>query len=186
LSLDLNERSGWPEELLELLKRHPRSGWRAAPSPIARFWLERHDAFRRRAAELEALIDDYRADRLVAGELAMRTAPGLQILLGELHGHHQIEDFHYFPHFRTVEPRLARGFDALAKDHEMMHASIESVIESFNAVAAALGSGSDIASQVERAVAEAFVEASMALQRRLARHLDDEEDLIIPLMLEHD
>jgi hypothetical protein len=184
VSLDLDERSGWPEELLALLKRHPRSGWRHAPSAVARFWLERHDAFRRHAAELDALIGDYRAERLGAGELAMRVAPRLQSLLGELHGHHQIEDFHYFPHFRTAEPRLTRGFDALGKDHETLHASIESVIEGFNALAAAVGSGTG--AEAERSIAQAFAEASITLHCRLVRHLDDEEDLIIPVMLERD
>ena len=47
----------------------------------------------------------------------MTAGPRLQTLLGNLHGHHQIEDHHYFPVFRQAEPRLAAGFGLLANDH---------------------------------------------------------------------
>ena len=184
MSFDLDQRTGWPEELLGLLKQFPRETWRVHTSPVAQFWLERHDAFRREAETLEAMTNEYRAERVATREFAVKSAPRLQNMLGHLHGHHQIEDFHYFPHFRTAEPRLERGFETLEKDHRTLHEGIEQVVETFNALAAALGEqpGADLDAQ--RRAGERYVEASLLLYRRLARHLDDEEDLIIPLMLD--
>ena len=36
--------------------------------------------------------------------------------LWQLEQHHQVEDHHYFPLFRRVEPRLAPGFELLESD----------------------------------------------------------------------
>ena len=184
LSFDLDERTGWPEELLVLLKEHPRETWRARPSPMAQFWLEKHDAFRRESETLEAMTIEYREERLGTQEFMMRSAPRLQNLLGHLHGHHQVEDFHYFPHFRAAEPRLARGFETLEKDHRTLHEGIEQVVETFNALAAAFGEEPGADRDAQRRASERYVEASLMLYRRLVRHLGDEEDLIIPLMLD--
>lgn len=182
MSFELDERSGWPQEWLELLERHPRDTWRTSASAVARFWLDRHDAFRRQAAVLAALAADHRAGRLGAAELTARAAPALWNLLAPLDGHHQIEDVHYFPHFREAEPRLARGFDALERDHAALHADIEQVVRRFNTLSAAAAEGAG--DSVLRSGAEAYIDASLQLERRLSRHLDDEEDLVIPVMLE--
>ena len=48
-------------------------------------------------------------DRSSAAQLAVIAAPRLRGLIAAMHGHHQIEDFHYFPAFRRTEPRLAAG-----------------------------------------------------------------------------
>jgi hypothetical protein len=40
------------------------------------------------------------------GELAAVSAPRLRAMVGHLHGHHEIEDYHYFPTFRE-EPACA-------------------------------------------------------------------------------
>lgn len=183
LSFDLDERTGWPEELLVLLKQYPRDTWRAHSSPIARFWLDKHDGFRREAQALEAMTNEYRAERVESKAFAVQVAPRLQNMLGHLHGHHQIEDFHYFPHFKTAEPRLARGFETLAQDHGTLHAGIENVVQTFNDFASTLAEQGAADTDAQRRAGERYVEASLLLYRRLTRHLGDEEDLIIPVML---
>ncbi|HEX7081708.1 MAG TPA: hemerythrin domain-containing protein [Gammaproteobacteria bacterium] len=183
MSLDIDERAGWPEELLDLLRRYPRETWRARGSAIAQFWLERHDAFRRQCDALESLAAEYRAERLDARRFAASTAPALQNLLAHLHGHHQIEDFHYFPYFRAAEPSLARGFETLERDHQTLHAGMAAVVEAVNALLGAVAASEHDRHHV-RGAAERYSDASLLLIRRLARHLDDEEDLIIPLMLD--
>ena len=50
--------------------------------------------------------------------------PLLDAHLGHLHGHHRLEDQHYFPAMRRAEPRLDKGFDLLAADHERIDASV--------------------------------------------------------------
>lgn len=182
MSFDLDERRGWPDEWLVLLERHPRDTWRTSSSAVAHFWLERHDAFRRQGAAVAALAGDYRTSRLTPAELAARSAPVLWSLLAPLDGHHQIEDFHYFPYFRETEPRLAAGFESLERDHVVLHASIEDVVRRFNALTAA--AEQDAMSSAQHRAADAYIDASLQLERRLTRHLDDEEDLVIPVMLE--
>src|SRR5688572_24193401 len=113
LSADAN--GSWPAELRFLLERHPRATWPNAGSASVAFWLQVHDRLRRDAAGLDAATEDYRSGRSSPVELAVVAAPRLRGLVAAMHGHHQIEDFEYFPEFRRAEPRLAAGFDRLER-----------------------------------------------------------------------
>jgi hypothetical protein len=184
LSIDLDQRTGWPDELRVLLKLHPRESWSAKPTPLAQFWLEVHASFRRECEALEARTADYRAERLSPQQFGLWAAPRVQNLISHLHGHHQIEDYHYFPSFRLAEPRLAAGFEALEKDHATLNAGIDDVVDTVNTFIAALRVAETGDAGAQKHAADRFVGSSMLLYRRLGRHLDDEEDLIIPLMIE--
>ena len=100
--------------------------------------------------------------------------------LWQLEQHHQVEDHHYFPLFRRAEPRLAPGFELLERDHGALHTAIGGVIERANAVLASEAPGPD----AFRADLARFSDAQIDLGRALIRHLHDEEDLVIPLLLE--
>jgi hypothetical protein len=180
----LDQRAGWPPELRVLLERYPRETWSQSASPLAQFWLDKHDAFRRYGQMLVAAADDYREGRTAPAELAAWSVPRLQGFLGGLHGHHQIEDFHYFPAFRAAESRLAAGFDVLANDHELLHRGIVDVVETVNAFVAAIREGPSEHADAQRETADRYARSCELLYRRLCRHLDDEEDLIIPVMLD--
>jgi hypothetical protein len=183
LSDEPRTEDGWPPELTFLLARHPRPSWPVHASPSVAFWLQVHDHLRRDAAGLETTADDYRAARLSTSQLAVVAAPRLRGLIASLHGHHQIEDFHYFPVFRRTEPRLAAGFDRLAADH----------VEIARDVSAALAALAELRAAAERAVelrhaslaAQRCIAASSELCRHLCRHLADEEALVVPLLIEH-
>ncbi len=151
---------------------------------MAQFWLEKHDSFRRLAAELEAAAADHRAERSTPRELSIWAAPRLQHFIAYLHGHHQIEDYHYFPAFQAAEPRLARGFETLGRDHETLAADIADVAGAIDALVGAVRV--QAAAEVQRLSGLRYAEASLRLCARLLRHLDDEEDLIIPLMIDRD
>jgi len=164
-----------------LLVRHPRSTWPVNGTSSVAFWLEVHDHLRRDAAGLEATLDDYVASRLSAVQLAVVAAPRLRGLIASLHGHHQIEDFNYFPAFRRTEPRLAVGFDRLEADH----------IETARDVTVALATLAELRTAVQaeqkhpQLAAQRFIAASSDLCRHLRRHLTDEESLVVPLLIEH-
>ena len=64
--------------------------------------------------------------------------PLLQQHLGHLHGHHRLEDTHYFPQFRVMEPRIGSGIDLLENDHESLHRAID-VLEELTRRLASLG-----------------------------------------------
>jgi iron-sulfur cluster repair protein YtfE (RIC family) len=106
--------------------------------------------------------------------------PRLQFLLSQLNVHHQIEDQHYFPIFRAAEERLARGFDVLEADHHAIHADMAATAQTANALLQALAAKADAL----RRCGDDYAAASGTLLKGLMRHLDDEEDLIVPLILD--
>jgi len=175
-------RSGLSEELRFLTRRHPRESWpdRARLGALARFWLQRHQAFREldriiRSGTQDALDRHHEPDRLRAW-----LGRHLQVLLWQLEEHHQVEDLHYFPLFRRLEPRLHAGFELLERDHAALHEALAQIAARANAVLAP-GNGDAAAF---RGHLERYLDAQRALGQSLLRHLDDEEDLVIPLLLE--
>jgi hemerythrin-like domain-containing protein len=180
--LDLARRSGWPEDLRVLVSRYPREQWagHANLGEMARFWLSRHAMFRELTAMIRQIETEFRAGRLPAAQFAGAFVPRLQFLLSQLEVHHQIEDYHYFPIFRAADARLARGFDVLEGDHHAIHADMAATAETANALLRALSSDADAL----RRCGDDYTAASAALLKGLIRHLDDEEDLIVPLILD--
>jgi iron-sulfur cluster repair protein YtfE (RIC family) len=137
-----------------------------------------HGGFRAHQAEMAAMIGAWRADTLDIPALHRALIPALQQFLQHLDGHHRIESGHYFPALQQLEPRIAAGIDLLDRDHDAIHAHIEAMVESGRALHQAVtGATPDAADRVERL---ADVLALAAPQ--LARHLDDEEEIVIPLI----
>jgi len=163
-----------------LARLHPRETWleRADLGHTARFWLQRHAMFR----QLDAIIRD-------GTEAALQAEPDdpafgpwlahyLRVFLGQLEEHHQVEDAYYFPVFRRVEPRLVAGFALLERDHEALHAAIGRIALRANAVL-----GRERVADARTGLAR-FHDSQTLLGRDLIQHLDDEEDLVVPLLLE--
>lgn len=182
---DIDRRSGWPDELCALLDKFPRASWQQNMTPLAQFWIHKHDDFRGLCSTLQTAVDDFRERPDDPEVFAKRVASRSHYLVSLLHGHHQVEDFHYFPAFRAAEPRLGRGFDVLASDHELLHENGVSVIEALNAFRLTLDESGQAATDSQRRAADHYIEANCLLCTRVVRHLDDEEDLVIPLMLAH-
>jgi hypothetical protein len=180
--LALASRSGWPEDLRVLLERYPREQWEghANLGEMARFWLSRHAMFRELATMIEDISARFRDGSLPAAEFPRQFVPRLQFLLSQLGTHHQIEDLHYFPIFQAADKRLARGFDVLEGDHHAIHADMAATAEAANALLRALTSKDAALGQR----GDEYANASGALIKGLVRHLDDEEDLIVPLILD--
>jgi len=180
--LDLDRRAGLPAEWLYLCERHPRARWpgHAGLGMTAQFWLDRHDGFRRLGAALDQATQRFLGGGQQADDFQGWFVPRLQMLLGELHGHHQVEDHHYFPVFRRMEPGLAAGFELLDRDHKLLHADLYATADAANAFLQALARSP----QDAEAPGAAYAETSTRLLNRMLRHLDDEEDLVIPLLIE--
>lgn len=181
-ALDLASRAGWPDDLRVLIARYPREQWdtHANLGEMARFWLSRHAMFRELAATTEAVTAQFRSGQVAAADFPQLFVPRLQFLLSQLDVHHQIEDRHYFPIFRAADERLARGFDVLEEDHHAIHAAMAATAETANALLRALQGDADVLCRC----GDDFADASGGLIRGLVRHLDDEEDLIVPLILD--
>ena len=181
-SLDLERRAGLPADLLHLLAKYPRESWAGHDNVhgLASMWLQRHDMFRELGGLLTGAIGDYREGRTDARAFAGFFAPRLRFFLGQLDGHHQVEDMHYFPAFARAESRLKRGFDILDKDHHLIHDALERNAETANAFLRALSADEDRL----RFAADGYTAENQRLVAMLARHLADEEDLIVPLVLD--
>lgn len=187
--LDLDRRDGLPEPLRVLLAERPREGWREDPhfDGLVSFWLERHLMFRRLLEAMTAETREALAPagavpeaRLWAGRLSRRGGMFVQ----ELHGHHMIEDQHYFPRLAALEPRLERGFEILDRDHQALDLWLGRFVEAANAGIGAATAEDTPAPAMRDAVGG--VEAELIrLTRLLDRHLSDEEDLIVPVILRH-
>ncbi|WP_332306624.1 hemerythrin domain-containing protein [Sphingomonas sp. PAMC 26617] len=107
--------------------------------------------------------------------------PRFNHFLQHLEGHHGIEDSLYFPKFRALDPRMERGFDVLESDHELIHSALIGALDGARDLVAALPRG---AASVQDA-SNRYADATDRLMALLARHLADEEDLVIPAMLQH-
>lgn len=179
---DLLTRPGLPDDLRWLVERYPRENWQGHTNigGMANMWLQRHAMFRELGGMLTAGIGDYREEKLAAPEFARWFAPRLRFFLQQLEGHHQVEDMHYFPVFAEAEKRLKRGFDILDSDHHAIHEALERNAEAANAFFRALQENEDR----QRYAADAYADENARLVAMLTRHLDDEEDLIIPLILD--
>lgn len=176
----LDRRDRLPDALRELLQDYPRDIWESHANfdGLTRFWLERHLMFRELLDKLEQGAEaalDRRIDPQLYRHQTQRLAG---MFLNQLHGHHMIEDHHYFPQLSALEPKLERGFAILDADHHALDAHIHGLAETTNVMLRA-----DIAAF--EAETGALHTALRGFGRFLDRHLTDEEDLIVPVILKH-
>jgi iron-sulfur cluster repair protein YtfE (RIC family) len=178
--ISLAVRSGLPDALRVLVEEYPREGWESHPNltGLIRFWLERHLIFRRIQGllieETRGLIDGDRDPDAYARRLARLG----NSFLGDLHGHHTIEDVHFFPRLQRLDARIASGFDLLEADHHEIDPRLQTLADRANAVLTAVREGAPTAQGAGRLEAEL-----VGLQAY--RHLTDEEELVVPVILAH-
>jgi hemerythrin-like domain-containing protein len=179
---DLENRAGWPADLRVILEKYPREQWaeHINLAGMARFWLDIHDGFRRAGATLRGSSNEFREGLITPQRFRSWYAPRLQTFLGHLEGHHQIEDYQMFPIFTAAEPRLARGFDVLESDHGIIHEAMDRMADTANAFMRVDAADRD----AMRRAADDYVAVSDRLMKLLDRHLGDEEELVIPLILD--
>ena len=181
-NLALADREKLPDALRVLLAEYPRDAWEADPGfdGLIRFWLDRHLMFRRLMGEMrsgtEALLDHKTApDRFSA----MVSRYGGMFVNG-LHEHHTIEDTYYFPKLVTMDARIEKGFAILDKDHHDIDAFLAAFVDRANEL---IQTGAD--RNKLQTVAGAFQIELTNLERLLDRHLIDEEELIVPVILRY-
>ncbi len=177
----LDSRKGLPPHLRYLLDAYPRADWEGHENfdGLIRFWLDRHGMFREILSRLkggtEALLDS----RIDPARHRNEVGRYGNLLLGELHGHHQIEDFHYFPKLIGLEGgRLADGFELLETDHRDLDGHIQALAQTANTyLQSGEGTARDAGGQLDTALDGFGV--------FLDRHLTDEEELVVPVILKH-
>jgi iron-sulfur cluster repair protein YtfE (RIC family) len=180
--LALDTRSGLPEDLLFLLETYPRQRWpEITLHETAERWLQIHDWFRQFSSSLLTGTTDFRKGRQSAPEFHRWLEPRLETFLEFLEGHHHHEDSVYFPAFTRAEPKLELAFAILDRDHDSIHARLAALEASGKEMREArLSSDPDKV----RFAADRLAGTLEGLLGPLRRHLHDEEDIVIPLILD--
>jgi iron-sulfur cluster repair protein YtfE (RIC family) len=177
----LDARAHLPEGLRFLLRDYPRRIWGDHPNfgPTTKFYLDRHAMFRECFAVMRRLTDESLDARRPPAGFARDFARVGGFFLRELHTHHSIEDHHYFPALQRLEPRLTRGFEILDADHHALHDALERFHASAEAALRAVQSEGDPKTALGALEAEL-----KRFDPLLDRHLTDEEEIVIPVMLD--
>jgi hemerythrin-like domain-containing protein len=179
-ALALAARAGLPDNLQLLLGAYPRRIWGDHPNfgPMSRFYLDRHAMFREALGVLNRQTEEALDKRLDPGAYGRNFARIGNFFLGELTAHHHIEDASFFPALVALEPRLAHGFDMLETDHLAIHAALERFQADGGALLRALAEGGaeDALGRMQGVLA--------GMETLLDRHLTDEEELVVPIILD--
>jgi iron-sulfur cluster repair protein YtfE (RIC family) len=172
-----------PAEMRTLLADYPRDDWEAHPGfkEKTRHWLGAHQMFRQLCqitrTETERYLDKSRA----AHDFADRLSHYGDALVRSLHGHHGWEDHIYFPELSAADPRFNAGLEILEKDHE----ALDRVLDGFTKT------GNRVIKLIQLDEKQAWDEAGIlhgmtgTIEAFLNRHLSDEEELAVPIILHH-
>ena len=102
-------------------------------------------------------------------------------LVGNLHGHHGWEDHTYFPELSAADPRFDAGLDVLEKDH----ADLDLVLDDFTRQANRVIKLAHLDPKQATEEIGQLHEMSQVIEAFLQRHLADEEELAVPIILHH-
>ena len=175
----LARRSGLTEELRKLLFDTPKEDWGSHLNYWrgAEMWRDIHRSLLHESglfvSGLEKLVEMPKGE-MQSGLLLndLRQLGGH--LIGHAHVHHHVEDDHYFPRFKEVFPQLGRPIDLLDCDHRVLEETLDAVENHVRALHAEQADKDRIATALKDAG---------KLDRILNRHLEDEEDIVIPALL---
>lgn len=182
MDLGLATRAGLPDALRILVAEHPRNGWENDQGfdHLIQFWLDRHMMFRRVLSEMTNQTQSLLDDKLDALDFGRRFSRYGGMFVNGLHEHHTVEDQHYFPRLIGKDSRLTKGFQILDADHHALDRHLSDFVDNANATLKTLQDPAPL-----RNAAGALHDQLALLTRLLDRHLTDEEELIVPIILIH-
>jgi len=175
--------TGMPEEMRILLNDYPRDAWQAHPGFKNKTmqWLGAHRMFRQLSAavrkDTEAYLDGKQDPQEYIGRLSYRGGA----MVNNLHGHHGWEDYSYFPELSAADSRFDAGLAILEKDHETLHQVLDKFTQAANRVINLVQRDNV---QVQSEVGKIH-SVSATIETLLQRHLSDEEELAVPIILHH-
>ncbi|MEH6727833.1 MAG: hemerythrin domain-containing protein [Hyphomicrobiales bacterium] len=172
-----------PDDMRVLLDAYPREAWDAHPNfrQATRNWLGAHNMFRRLSETVRRDTEHFLDGTLEAEDYAARLSYRGNSLVGSLHGHHGWEDMEYFPELSAADPRFDAGLEILEQDHKVL----DEVLDGFATAAIRTLELVDLQDATARDVAGTVHQSASAIEKLLARHLVDEEELAVPIIIHH-
>lgn len=167
-------------EPIDLLQEFPRSSWpdSSPQEPTSRLLLSRHGGFRHR---VETLLNTSRAalnDTISPPDFTYELARELHFFVPLLEGHHQAESARLYPRLIQHYPTLQDKFLILERDHTDIDKALSSLAKVPERLMTEASTKARFHQETER-----LCEELHRFQEILERHLDDEEDLVIPILL---
>jgi hypothetical protein len=172
-----------PAAMRVLFGQYPRDSWEAHPGfrEKTQHWLGAHQMFRRLGKLVRIETELYLDQRRAPEDYATRLSYYGDALVQNLHGHHGWEDHSYFPELSAADPRFDAGLKILEKDHE----ALDGVLDAFNSSANRAIELIHLDEKQARDEAGNLHGVAETIEALLVRHLSDEEELAVPIILHH-
>lgn len=172
-----------PAEMQILLNTYPRDTWETHPGfrEKTENWLGAHKMFRQLGGIITTEVEKYLDRSQGTDDFATRLSYYGDMMVRNLHGHHGWEDHSYFPELSAADPRFDAGLEILEKDHQ----ELDVVLESFSKTANRVIQLAQLDEKQVRDEAGDLHSISETIEAFLKRHLSDEEDLAVPIILHH-
>lgn len=179
----IETRQNLPNEMQVLLCDYPRDAWPDHPNFAASIqnWMGAHVMFGRLADLVEKDTQAYLNKDRSDADYAARLGYYGNLLVANLHGHHNWEDRAFFPELQAADPRFQDGLEMLEADHQVLDSRLDALTNHANRAIQLVQLDP---SQVQDEAAE-VLSAVSDVKTCLGRHLPDEEDLIVPILLHH-
>ncbi|MEP5089261.1 MAG: hemerythrin domain-containing protein, partial [Paracoccaceae bacterium] len=165
------------------LRDYPREAWPDHPN-FARSiqnWMGAHQMFRKIGEICRSETELYLDHERDAADFAGRLGHYGNFLVANLHGHHSWEDQAFFPELQKADPRFESGLEALEADHVAM----DELLERFTTGANRVIKLTQLDEKQAHTEASALQKTGSEIEQFLVRHLSDEEDLVVPILLHH-
>lgn len=180
---NLLRQGSLPDEMRVLLDEYPREAWDAHPNfkQATRNWLGAHKMFRALSKAVREDAEQYLDKQIDPQDYVARLSYRGNALVGNLHGHHGWEDYSYFPELSAADSRFDAGLQILENDHLVL----DEVLNDFTD--AAIRTLTFIKSDEKAAFDEVgrVYEGAQIIEKLLTRHLQDEEELAVPIIIHH-
>jgi len=180
---DIKSRQALPQDMRLLLWDYPREAWPDHPN-FARSvqnWMGAHSMFRQLGEANRVETEKYLSRDHAPEDFAGRLAYYGDLLVRNLHGHHGWDDRAFFPVLSGADPRFQHGLEMLEGDH----LALDDVLDRFTHKANRVVKLIHLDEAQAREEAEDLLPITSEIEGFLARHLSDEEDLVVPIILHH-
>lgn len=166
-----------------LLRDYPRESWPDNPNFAASIqnWMGAHRMFRQLGDIIRLETEHYLDKTRAPDDYADRLSYYGDLLVRNLHGHHGWEDRSFFPELSAADHRFDAGLDTLENDHLVLDGVLDRFTRQSNRVIKLV----QLDERQARSEAGEVHTLASDIGAFLNRHLTDEEDLVVPILLHH-